>query len=180
MQEAKKGFMGGCFGCLGVMVAVVVVLTIIVVIIAVAVSGNGDKTAIVSTPAGSGQAQPIGTTQKVGDAQVTVHGTRESVGETYLQPAAGSKWVIVDISARNVGGDPYSLSSLLQCSMRDAEGRNYNITVGPHTNGSFDGTMPVGGSIRGEVVFEVPTAATGLMFIFGQSFGTGQAFWAVP
>jgi hypothetical protein len=64
--------------------------------------------------------------------------------------------------------------------MRDAEGRNYKITVGPGTNGSFDGTMPAGGTIRGEVVFEVPQVATGLMFIFGQSFGTDQAFWAVP
>jgi hypothetical protein len=189
MQEAKKGFIGGCFGCFGVAAAVVLVLIVGGVIVGALVSGSGDdKAKVVSGPTADEQhapsdngpqVQPIGATQKLGDAEVTVHGVRESSGSDFFQPDPGNKWVIVDVSAKNVGDNPYSLSSLLQCGMRDSSGRNYTITVGPDTTGSFDGTMQVGATIRGEVAFEVPTSATGLTFIFEQALGTGQAFWAV-
>jgi len=191
MQEAKKGFMGGCFGCLGVAVAGAVVLIVGGLVLGALISssgGGGDKAEVVSGPTADKQhapsnnepqVQPIGTTQKLGDAEVTVHGVRESSGSDFFQPAPGNKYVIVDVSAKNVGDNPYSLSSLLQCKMRDSSGRNYTVTIGPDTTGSFNGTMQVGATIRGEVAFEVPTSATGLTFIFEQAFGTGQAFWAV-
>jgi hypothetical protein len=191
MQAAKKGFLSGCFGCFGVGVAVVLVLIVGGVIVGALVSnsgGGGDEPKVVSgptadeqhAPSGGGtQAQPIGTTQKLGDAEVTVHGVRGTSGDELFQPDPGNKYVIVDVSAKNVGDNPYNLSSILQCGMRDSSGRNYTITIGPDTTGSFDGTMQVGATIRGEVAFEVPTSATGLTFIFEQALGTGQAFWAV-
>jgi hypothetical protein len=185
MSTAKKGFVGGFCGCFGVLAAVVVLIIIVAVIIGVASSGGGNKKAeVVSTPVAgqagkAGQSQPIGTTQKVGDAEVTVHGVRESRGGEFLKPDPGNKWVIVDVSARNVGSDPYALSSMLQTAVRDSSGRNYNLAIGADTQGSFDGTMPVGGTIRGEVAFEVPVNAPGLVFIFEQAFGTTQAFWTL-
>lgn len=121
----------------------------------------------------------IGGTQKVGDAEVTLHGVRTSAGSQFLTPQAGNVWVLVDVSAHNTGDDPYTLSSLLQTSIRDVEGRNYTLTFTTEQQGSFDGTMPVNGTIRGEVAFEVPSDSRGLQFVFGQALGTDQAFWSI-
>jgi hypothetical protein len=191
MSTAKKGFVGGFCGCFGVLAAVIVLIIIVVVIIGVAAGGGGEKKAkvVATAPGQAGQAQaspptgpvsqPIGSTQKVGDAEVTVHGVRESAGEQYFKPKTGMKWVIVDVSAKNVGDNAYNLSSLLQAKLRDVDARNYTITVGPQTVGDFDGTIAAGDTLRGEVAFEVPVDAKGLTFVFGQSFGSEQAFWAV-
>ena len=48
-----------------------------------------------------------------------------------------------------------------------------------HIISEFDGTVAEGDTLRGEVGFEVPENSTGLVFIFEQAFGSGQAFWAL-
>lgn len=53
------------------------------------------------------------------------------------------------------------------------------MAIGAKTSTQFDGTIPVGGILRGEVAFEVPVNAVGLQFIFKQAFGTRQAAWAL-
>lgn len=119
----------------------------------------------------------IGDTAKVGDAEVTVHGFRTSTGSDISSPDAGNMWIIVDATVRNTGDDSYALSSLLQVSARDSEGREYSITVAPDLAGRLDGAIPPGDMLRGEEAFEVPEGATGLQFVFSQEFGTQQARW---
>lgn len=189
MRQARKAFIGGCFAALGLIVVDVVALVVLAIGASVVFRGAIDKAMLDPQAAGwqlfmqSGDVppgQPIGTTQKVGDAEVTVHGVRESQGDDLLTPSAGNKWVIVDVSARNTGNDPYTLSSVLQCRLRDAEGRDYFVIIGPHIAASFDGMMPVDGVIAGEAPFEVPSSASGLVFVFGQVFGTSRASWTLP
>ena len=106
---------------------------------------------------------------------------RESQGELIIRPSAGQKWVIVDVSARNRGNDAYLFSAYFQTSVRDREGRNYKLVVafGPQLRGVFDGSVPAGGDLRGEVAFEVPQNAAGLVFVFQQLRGGDQAYWAL-
>jgi len=189
MREARKAFVGGCFAALGLIVVDVVALVALAIGASIVFRGAIDK-AMLDPQAAGGQlflpsgevppGQPIGATQKVGDAEVTVNGVRESQGNEYLRPGAGNKWVFVDVSARNTGSDPYTLSSVLQCRLRDSEGRDYFVIIGPPIAAPFDGMMPVEGAIEGEVPFEVPSSATGLVFVFGQVFGSGRASWSLP
>jgi hypothetical protein len=189
MREVRKAFVGGCFAALGLIVVDVVALVVLAIGASIVFRGAIDKAMLDPQAAGWESflqhgdvppGQPIGTTQKVGDAEVTVHGVRESQGNEYLTPGAGNKWLFVDVSARNAGNDPYTLSSLLQCRLRDSEGRDYFAVIGPPIPAPFDGMIPVAGAIQGEVPFEVPSTASGLVFVFGQVFGTGRASWALP
>lgn len=133
-----------------------------------------------SSPPSPPRVQPIGKTQRVGDLEVTVHGVRESQGELILRPSMGSKWVIVDVSARNRSRNTYFFTALFQTHLRDRDGRNYNtLVVRPQLRGVFDGTIPGGGTLRGEVAFEVPQNAVGLVFLFQELQGPGQALWAL-
>ena len=189
MREAGRTFAAGRVVFLGLLVAEAVALVVLAIGGGLAFRGFVEK-AMVDPQSGGWQwflqlggvppGQPIGTIQTVGDAEVTVHGVREIQGEGPLRPSAGNKWLFVDVSARNAGDDSYTLSSMLQCRLRDSEGRDYPVAIGPPIPAPFDGMIPVDGAIQGEVPFEVPSTATGLVFVFGQVFGTGRASWALP
>jgi hypothetical protein len=128
---------------------------------------------------GTPKARALGTAQKVGAAEITVRGSRESDGTGLLPPSIGDKWLIVDVSAKNTGDDTYMLSSSLECKLRDDRGRGYFVAVEAPITESFDGMMQPGGVLSGEVAFEVPQDATGLVFIFQPVFGFDQAAWSL-
>jgi hypothetical protein len=165
------GFFGALFGAL--LVAALIGL--------VTFALNGDPFDFSGEPPPP-SVKRIGQAQKVGSVQLTVHAVRDSQGENLLQrPSAGQKWVIVEVSARNTSSDTYFLTAYYQTHLRDREGRNYNMVVvlGPQLRGNFDGTIPGRGTLRGEVAFEVPQNATGLVFLFQELRGSGQALWAL-
>lgn len=119
----------------------------------------------------------IGDTAKVGDAEVTVHGFRFDSGGEFLAPDPGNIWIVVDATVVNTGDDEYNLSSILNTAVRDADGRLYDIAIGPELQGQLDGTIPPGDKLRGEMAYEVPEGALGLQFVFMQVFGSQQARW---
>jgi hypothetical protein len=119
----------------------------------------------------------LGDSAKVGDARVTANSYRLDAGGEYLKPDSGNMWVIVDVTVVNTGDDEYNISSLLQTAVRDADGYEYDVAFGPDTKGNLDGSIPAGGTLRGEVGFEVPNPSYGLQFVFKQAFGSQQARW---
>lgn len=196
-KKEKKGgffgraFLGGLFGCFGVGVAIVAVIIIIIVIVAVSLSGNDAEvvsTGPTSTLAPGETREPdaekpdvlnlnIGDTAKIGDAQVTVEGFRRSTGGDFFSPDSGNVWIIVDATVLNTGDDAYNISSLLQTALRDGEGREYSLTIGPDLQGQLDGTIPPNDILRGETAFEVPENVVGIQFVFTTAFGSQQARW---
>ena len=186
----RRAFFGGFFGCLGVGIAIVVVIIVIVAILAVSL-GDDDAEVVTTgptvtlapgeTPSEDGEPDvlnlTVGDTARIGDAEVTVNSFRTSSGGEFLSPDAGNVWIIVDATVLNAGDDAYNISSLLQTALRDSEGREYSLTIGPDLEGQLDGTIPPGDILRGETAFEVPEGATGLQFVFTQSFGEQQARW---
>jgi hypothetical protein len=185
-----KAFFGGFFGCFGVIAAGVVLLIIVAVVVAVSQDDkadvvSGDERPVSQATSGGEPAKPdalnleVGNTAKVGDAEVTLNSYRLSRGDGTFGPDAGNIYVIVDVTVRNTGDDPYNLSSLLQTALRDPEGREHNLTIaiGADTQGQLDGTIPPGDILRGEEAFEVPEGSTGLQFVFSQALGDQQARW---
>lgn len=190
-----KGCGIGSIGCLTV-IGLGVVALVVIVIIAVASSGSDDNDAEVvdssedrSEDEASGDDEEtvdapdvlnleVGQTARVGDAEVTVHGCR--LGSSDLIPAdPGFRYVIVDATVTNTGDDAYNISSLLQTSVRDADSREYTVTIGPEQQGQLDGSIQVGESLRGESVFEVPDGVA-LQWAFEQSItGTQEARWNI-
>jgi hypothetical protein len=190
----RRAFGGGFCGCLGIIAALVVVLVVVGAIAAVLGAGEEDDADVVNTGV-TPQSSPgenggtdgpdvlnlaIGSTARVGDAEVTVHGARRSSGGEFLSPDAGNVWVIVDATVRNTGDDAYNISSLLQTALRDSTGVEHDITIGADTSGQLDGTIPPGDILRGETAFEVPLTATGLQFVFTQALGNQVARWNIP
>ncbi len=123
----------------------------------------------------------IGDAAKLGDTEVTVHGSRTSSGDESGSPNPGNIWVIVDVTVRNTGTVDSSLSTLLQTSLRDGNGREYTSTIGPRLQAALEeGTIRSNSEVGGEVAFEIPqNVLSGLQFVF-RSIGDGQASWNLP
>jgi hypothetical protein len=101
--------------------------------------------------------------------------TTES-GNQYVTPKPGSHYLVLDVTVENLQSDKSnSFSSLMQFGVTDADGYAYNediMAMSLISKGWKDGSdiLP-GAKRRGNVVFEVPTDAKGLQFLFKFDFG---------
>lgn len=120
----------------------------------------------------------IGQSAKVGDAEVTLNGVRILTNQ-FLPADPGHQHVAADFTVVNTGDDEYNMSSLLQFEALDADARKYTVTFHTDAQGSLDGTIPAGGTQRGEVVFELPVDKVPYKVRFTQAFGSQMAEWSV-
>ena len=107
----------------------------------------------------------VGDTVRLGDLHITVNGVRASLGDNFWAPEKGAYFIYVDVTFRNEGDQPEVVSTLLQMEMRDAEGRSYDVdisAIASSGSSSLDGEIAPGGSLRGEVGYQLPASATNL------------------
>jgi hypothetical protein len=114
-------------------------------------------------------AYAIGDIIDTGNLRLTVHGFRQVAGTTIFHPDPGDRFVAVDLTLTNISSSPLSVSSLLQMKLKDAAGRSYNLHLGAQAaagSSAPDGELSPNESVRGEVAYQVPQAAQGLIFEF--------------
>ncbi len=99
----------------------------------------------------------------------------------FSKPAAGNKFVAVELQVKNTGTKPAALSSLLQFKLRDSTNAQYDVSFTGSKDPKFpEGELTGGTTNRGFVTFEVPQAATGLKFVFDANvFGGGRITWTL-
>ncbi|MDQ6693435.1 MAG: DUF4352 domain-containing protein [Chloroflexota bacterium] len=141
------------------------------------VGGTGATPAAAATmPATPAQQVAIGSPGTVDNLKITVNSVRHETNGL-LPPAAGSDYVIVNLTVENPTKDAAVVSSALQFSVVDSTGKSYDISVTPKID-QFDaatkGTIAAGAKATGEAGFEVPTSAKGLKFIYKSFMGSGQ------
>ena len=130
------------------------------------------------------QTYNIGDVIQIGSLILTVNGVTNPPGDQFNQPSTGKKFVVVDLTIENKGTTSISVSSLLQMSLKDSTGQKYDVDLmaSVASGGSTpDGEIVVGDKLRGQVGFQVPTDATGLMFVFDADiFAAGKIFVNLP
>lgn len=137
-----------------------------------------DKTAGKTQSQAPPQTFKLGETVKMGELAITVHSKRIAKGGEFIRPAQGNVWLIAEATIENLGNKAAAISSLMMFKLADAQGYNYNVTIGPDLKGQLDGELAPGRKMRGEVAFEIPADATGLELIFEPNiFGFGQAMF---
>lgn len=97
----------------------------------------------------------IGEVVKMGDLHYAVNGIRFSVGSDFIKPDEGNKFLLIDISIKNIGSKFEGVSSLMMFKLVDEEGLSYDIALAD-TKGQVDGSIAPGRKLRGELAFEVP------------------------
>ena len=128
------------------------------------------------------QAFDVGDTVRLGDLHITVNDVRASLGDGLWTPEEGNYFIYVDVTFRNEGNQPEVVSTLIQMEMRDAEGRLYNtdLFATASNSSSLDGEIAPGGTLRGEVGYQLPASEVELTWRFsGDLFRLGQAVFSL-
>lgn len=132
----------------------------------------------------SQQTYNVGDVIAMGTTNLTVNEVLYPAGDDFNKPNAGYKFLVVDITIENTGATAISVSTLLQMSVKDASGQKFDVDLMASVASggtSPDGEIAPGEKLRGQVGFQVPENATGLVFVFDADvWGSGKVFVALP
>jgi hypothetical protein len=121
---------------------------------------------------------------EIGDLTLTVNEVTNPPGDDFNKPDEGNIFVVVDVTITNNSSAAENISSLMQMSLKDDTGQGYDLdlTASMASDGKTpDGEIAPGETIRGQVGYEVPEDATGLVFVFDADvWGHGKVFVALP
>jgi hypothetical protein len=130
------------------------------------------------------QTYNVGDVVAMGTTMLTVNEVQYPAGDDFNKPNDGFKFLVVDLTLENQSTEAISVSTLLQMSVKDASSQQYDVDLmaSMASGGSSpDGELAPGEKLRGQVGFQVPVDATGLVFVFDADFwGTGKVFVALP
>lgn len=122
----------------------------------------------------------VGDTVRMGDLVMHLHGVRWDDGGEFLSPDEGMRWLITDIEIENEADSPTTISSLMMFDLVDQENRSRDMAFGADTEGSVDGELGAGRSMRGDIAWEVRAEQTEWELIFSpELFGFGQAIFDI-
>jgi hypothetical protein len=125
----------------------------------------------------------VGDVVQIGDMALTVNEVTYPTGNDFSKPEAGQTFLVVDVTLENKGSEAKSISSLLQMSLKDATGQKYDLDLmASAASGGTppDGEIASGERVRGQIGFQVPQDAQGLVFVYdAEVFGYGKVFVAL-
>ena len=133
-------------------------------------STSGDAPSTGELP---GDIYAVGDPIEVGDLVMTVNEVSEPAGSDFIKPDAGNKFVLLDVSFENTGTEQAIVSTILQMSLLDSDGNKYDADISAMTLGekTVDGEINAGDTLTGVVGFQVPEAASGLVFVYSELLG---------
>jgi hypothetical protein len=130
------------------------------------------------------QTYNVGDVIAMGTTTLAVNQILYPAGDQFNKPNAGFKFLVVDLTIENKGATAISVSTLLQMSLKDASGQKYDVDLMASTasgGSSPDGEIAPNEKLRGQVGFQVPENATGLVFVFDADvWGTGKVLVTIP
>lgn len=115
------------------------------------------------------QGYAVGEIVKVDDVQIVINEVKEVPGTQYFAPDEGNRFISVDLTIENLGSDDFIVSSLMLFALKDDTGQEYSISISgiaASDGKSPDGTIIPGDKLRGQLVYEIPVDASGLVLIF--------------
>lgn len=126
----------------------------------------------------------VGEAVQVGTLSITVNEVKLVEGNQFAKPAEGHQFLMVDVTLENTGSAPETISTLLQMWLKDSTGQRHKVdllAMSAAGGTSPDGELAAGEKLKGQVAFEVPAEATGLLLVFdGDVFGAGKVSIALP
>ncbi len=122
----------------------------------------------------------VGEQIEISGLVIQVLGVTYPSGTEIVKPKEGYKFVSVDVQVENQGDSVQEVTSIVQMYLKDNTGEKYTFHLGAQSvidSGLPDDELQPGERIRGQIGFQVPTDAEGLIFVFdAEIFGFGKVF----
>lgn len=123
----------------------------------------------------------IGETVAMGELEHTLHSARFDAGNEFSTPEDGTRWLVIDVELTNNSDESEAISSMMMWTLNDSENRSAEMSIMADTQGSLDGELGAGRSMRGEIAYEVGADETSWELLFSpEVFGFGQAIYDIP
>lgn len=127
-----------------------------------------------ATPGANGHYE-VGQPAAIGSYVLTVDRVLYPADLGGVTPAAGMKFLVLDLTIKTVDSQNDRLSPAAQLVVKDASGTDYTLDADVTPTTDFSTTqlpmeIPALGSIHGEVAYQVPVSASGLRLTFNASF----------
>ncbi|MEJ5187409.1 MAG: DUF4352 domain-containing protein [Candidatus Geothermincolales bacterium] len=157
----------------GVAVGIILVIVLLAVVMSVGVRKaveTAEEVGLINTETRRGR---LGESIPCGkNLLLTVHSAYRAQESQYFRPDPGNYHLVLDVEFVNVGKEEEPISSLLEMSIRDSSGREYDIALAPETMTLPEGDITPGEKARGLITFELPeTETSGLLFEFTPVLG---------
>jgi hypothetical protein len=124
----------------------------------------------------------VGETASTPDGYIiTVSKTYTSAGGEFDTPSKGNQYLVVDVSVKNNTGQVQHMASI-QFTLTDSTGQTIDDTIAslPNVHPFVGGTLQDGSTMRGQLVYEVPTGKHPYELAFaGDTFSDNQTFWDI-
>ena len=122
----------------------------------------------------------VGDSVKMGELEFTVNSARWDTGDEFIKPEPGERWLVLDCTIANTGGESEAISSLLMFALYDEDHFARDIAIFVNTKGSLDGELGAHRTMRGEIAFSVEEGQKEWEFIFQPNIlGFGQAIYLI-
>ncbi|MDR5659013.1 DUF4352 domain-containing protein [Serpentinicella sp. ANB-PHB4] len=122
----------------------------------------------------------IGDKVEIGGINITVNSVRWDEGAEFFGPDEGEKWLAIDVTLENTKDESANVSSMLMFDLYDEDNYKRDLALSTTTEGSLDGELGAGRSMRGEIAFSVKEGQNNFEFIFEPNvFGNGQAIFDI-
>lgn len=133
----------------------------------------------VETPEVDTQNLAIGDSVNFDGLIITLNEARIEPGGEWDEPSE-EQFIVVNLTAENTTDEEETVSSIMNIELKDEESYSYNTTMLMEgTKGQFDGSIEPGGSLRGEIPFDVPVSGSYELH-FSNPFQSGKAIWKIP
>src|SRR5690625_2827440 len=118
----------------------------------------------------------VGDTVSFDGLKITLNEVRNEPGGEFDEPEE-DLFVVANLTVENTTDEEETVSSILNVELRDDEGYTYSTTIlMDGTKGQLDGSVEQGGTLRGEIPFDVPESDTYELH-FSNPFKSGKAIW---
>lgn len=109
----------------------------------------------------------IGDTAQSAGVAVTVHGATFEEGSGDISPTTTENvFVVVDVSIANISISPQMNYNPFYFTVNDDNDKEYMGSLAPFDNVLSRGELAKGENVRGNLIFEVPRSATGLVLAY--------------
>ncbi|GHO44565.1 DUF4352 domain-containing protein [Ktedonospora formicarum] len=123
----------------------------------------------------------VGETVKVGDTwEITVNKVSTSSGADFITPPAGKKYLLVNVTVKNISNKEQVISSIANFTLKNADGEkaNNSILVGGNTTPAPDGKVAAGDKAKGDLVYEIKQSDKNFTLAFeADIIASGQTIW---
>lgn len=120
----------------------------------------------------------VGDSVNFNDVTVTLNEVRIEPGGEWDDPDH-DQFIVVNLTAENNSDEEITISSMLNIELYDEESYSYSTTIlMDGIKSQFDGSIPAGKSLRGEIPFDVPESSEYELH-YSEPFMSGKAIWTI-